>query len=477
MPSRQLRVEPVEVTGIDDHAVASALKEMLAEPSISDRDRSKIDPEPFRSIHSILRERFPRVQEALDCTTVNELSLLYHWPGQDSSLEPILLMSHLDVVPIESESIDQWTDKKAEARIDEDYVWGRGALDVKCGVVGILSAVEQLLAEGFQPQRTVYLALGHDEEVGGKFGNGAIAQQFEASGMQFAFVLDEGGAILQDIIPGVKQPVAFVGIAEKRCVELTITARGEGGHGSIPGRSAVLNLTECIRRMDQQPMPARMTDAAATLFDFLGPEMPLPQRTVAGNRSLFAPLLTYQLARSPSTNAIVRSTMNVTQISSHSASNQNPTEAFATVNARLLPGDSAETVRDHILRICEDMHTHDPASGRPVPAIGCEITHRSRGELVASTEDDAFGLLQTTIHQVFPDVTVAAGLTSVSTDSAWYYGVTSNVFRFIPMRVSETDVKRIHGIDERIGINNLGDIARFYVQLLRNATTERRLLR
>jgi carboxypeptidase PM20D1 len=430
-----------------------------------------VDPAPFLRIHEILRERFPRVHETLACDKVNDLSLLYRWTGKDESLEPILLMSHLDVVPIEEGTRDQWYDKVGKAQFDEQFVWGRGALDVKCGVVGILSAVEHLVTEGFQPQRTVYIAMGHDEEVGGEYGNGEMARRFADEGLRFSFVLDEGGAILSEIIPGVSAPVAFVGIAEKRYAECEIVAIGEGGHGSMPGRSAISNLAEAIRRIEQQPMPTRMTVATATLFDFVGPEMPLPLRTVVGNRGLLEPLLTWQLARGSTTSAVVRSTINVTQVSSNSVSNANPTQAYATLNIRLLPGDTIEDVQNHLNRITADLQSHDHRSGKNVAAIKFEWMPIARGDLVSPTDCDEFRQIQKSIHEVFPDVTVAAGLTSVSTDSSWYYGVTDKVYRFIPMRVAGTDVARIHGINERIGIENMGEIARFFAQLLRNTAT------
>ncbi len=366
---------------------------------------------------------------------------------------------------MEEDSRNQWSHLPETRTVADGFVWGRGALDVKCGVIGIMAAIELLAKDGFVPERTIYLAFGHDEEVGGQDGNAAIAKRFANQQVRLGFVLDEGGAILDGIVPGSPQPVALVAIAEKRPVHLTITAHGEGGHGSMPGRSAVVNLAEAIVRLERNPMPARLTQATEALFDYLGPEMPLLQRTILGNRWLFRHLIAWQFSRRPSTNAVVRSTINFTQLQTNSESNQNATIATATVNARLLPGDSIDRVIDHISSVTRELRLSD---GKP--AIECKVERTPQGEGIAPVDCPEFFTLQHTIHQVFPDVIVAPGLTSVSTDSSWYYAVTDKIYRFIPMRVNSEDVVRIHGLNERIAVDNLGEIVQFYAQLLRNSS-------
>jgi carboxypeptidase PM20D1 len=463
-PSRQLSVTPAESIDIDVDAVAEVLAEFLSVPSYSYDDRARMDRSQFRRLHEILEQRFPEAHRRLHVETINEMSLLYQWEGRDASRRPILLMSHLDVVPVERASRNKWVHPYDSGTIADGFAWGRGALDDKCGVIGIMAAVEHLVARGFIPERTVYFAFGHDEEVGGDDGNGAIAQHFAEHGVRFDFVHDEGGAILNGVIPGVPQPVAFIAIAEKTTAHLTLTARGEGGHVAMSGHSAILNLAEAIGRIEDHPLPIRMTGATESLLDFLGPEMPWPQRVVMGNRWLFGGLIGSRLARSPSTNAVVRSTLNITQLRTESAPNQNDTNAHAMLNARLLPGDTAEQVRDHVRSLVEDL-----VLCNGTPAIECQVMRSSAGEHVSPIDCAEFHALQRTIHEVFPDVVVAAGLTSVSTDASWYYGVTDKIYRFIPMRLKPDDVTRIHGINERIGIENMAEIVRFYVQLIRNS--------
>ncbi|KAA5541831.1 M20/M25/M40 family metallo-hydrolase [Roseiconus nitratireducens] len=469
LPSKQQRViAPDMKTGaMSPEQSAEILAEFLAVQSYSYHDRSKMDPDAFLRLHQILQDRFPNAHQSLQRETVSELSLLYRWQGTDESLDPILLMSHMDVVPVSEETASEWIHGYQTGEVADGYVWGRGALDVKSGVIAIMSAVEQLASDGFTPQRTVYLAFGHDEEIGGEQGNAVMAKRFADQGIRFAYILDEGGAILDGVVPGAPRPVAFVAIAEKAWADLEIVAHGEGGHGSMPGRSAVAQLSETIRRIENQPMPVRVTEATATLFRFLAPEMPLLQRTVLGNRWLFDGLIGWQFSRQPSTEGVVRSTMNVTQLFTRNPPNVTPAWAKATVNVRLLPGDTAEDARDHLLAITKDQQLHDGS-----PAIECTIRQDIKGQLVSSDECEEFATLQKTIHEVFPDVIVAAGLTSVSTDSSWYYGVTDKIYRFIPMRVRSEDMARIHGVNERLAVDNLAEIVRFYELLLRNSTAE-----
>ncbi len=209
---------------------------------------------------------------------------------------PILLLAHLDVVPAEDPAA--WTHPPFAGHVADGYVWGRGALDMKSAALGILEAVEQLVAEGFRPARTVYVAMGHDEEVGGAGGNAQIAARLAAEGAHPGFVLDEGGAVVEGLVPGVSLPVALVGIAEKGILNLRLSVLASGGHASMPPpQTAIGVLAAAIERLESRPMPARIDGAAGSLLDYLGPEMPLGSRAALANRWLFGPLVTRQLAQ------------------------------------------------------------------------------------------------------------------------------------------------------------------------------------
>lgn len=461
MRTRQLTPSSLPPVDIDSSALSQSLAEFLHVESYSYEDRSRMDLAQFQVLHGILERRFPEAHKKLERQVMNEMSLLYRWPGRDETLDPILLMSHLDVVPIEKK--EAW--ERENGTIADGFVWGRGALDVKCGVISIMAAIEHLVASGFTPDRTIYLAFGHDEELGGEEGNGAIARVLAGRGQRLAFVLDEGGAILEGIIPGISRPVAFVAIAEKSPATLKVTAEGDGGHGSIPGKNAIVNLSEAVRRIEANPMPARLTRPVELLFDALGPEMSLTARLVVRNRWLFGKLLCRKLAQARSTAATVRSTMNFTQLHTWSAMNQSPKLAEAIMSVRLLADETPETICAHVKRITGGIKL---SSGKP--AVSISVERWKNRQLVSPIECVEFERLEQTIHQVFPDVIVAPGLTAVSTDSPWYYGLTDKVYRFIPMRVGPEDVSRIHGVNERIAVENLTEIAMFYTQLIRNTS-------
>jgi carboxypeptidase PM20D1 len=241
--------------------------------------------------------------------TVGSHSLLYTWQGSDTSLNPILLIGHLDVVPVEASTERDWLHDPFGGGIADGFIWGRGAIDNKSAVLGTLEAVEMLLAEGFQPARTVYLAYGHDEEVGGAAGAGEIAALLKARGVELQMVLDEGGMIGNGILSGISAPVALVGIAEKGFATIEVSTRVPGGHSSLPARqSAIGILSAAVARVEQSPMAARLEGPTRELFDRIGPQLPTMQRAIFANLWLTAPLVLRRLEASPTTNAMVRTT-------------------------------------------------------------------------------------------------------------------------------------------------------------------------
>ncbi|HEX8852652.1 MAG TPA: M20/M25/M40 family metallo-hydrolase, partial [Pyrinomonadaceae bacterium] len=207
--TQQVTAEPVGRVPVDASAAAARLAQALRFQTISHEDPARFDREAFLSLHRFFEETYPRVHASLTRETVSDFSLLYTWQGRETALKPVVLMGHLDVVPVEEGTEERWREPPFEGRISEGFVWGRGALDDKAGVVGLLEAVEMLLGEGFRPRRTVYLAFGHDEEVGGR-GAARIAELLRARGVEPEFVLDEGGVLTKGVVPGVSAPVALV---------------------------------------------------------------------------------------------------------------------------------------------------------------------------------------------------------------------------------------------------------------------------
>jgi carboxypeptidase PM20D1 len=456
--SKQVRAEPVTDLAVDAQAAAGRLAGAIRFPTISHEGGAKVDDAAFRGLHQYLAQSFPRVHSSLRREVVAGYSLLYTWPGTNPQFPPILLMSHTDVVPVEPGTEKAWTHPPFSGRIVDGHVWGRGAMDDKAGVMGILEAVELLLAKGFRPERTVYLAFGHDEEVGGAKGAAVLAALLERRRVRPDFILDEGGIIAEGIVPGVKPPIALISTAEKGYVTVELVAEAEGGHSSMPPRTtAIGKLAEAVRRLEESPMPARIDGATRRSLEYLAPEMPFANRMFLANLWVFGPLALRQFGAEPASNARIRTTMAATVFQGGIKENVLPSRARAVVNFRILPGDTIEDVLRHVRK------TVGPSI--KVAVTGSFPTEPSPESDVRGPE---FGLLQRTIAQVFPGMLVSPNLLSGGTDTKHYRKLTRNVYRFVPARVRENDLARIHGTNERIAVENYGEAVRFYAQLLRN---------
>ncbi len=246
--SRQIDVRPIERIVLDEDRAIRHLSQALQFETVSHRDPARFDADAFLALRTFLARTFPKTHAALTTEIIGGHSLLFEWAGSDADAKPILLMAHLDVVPVEPGTEDQWTHPPFAGRIADGFVWGRGALDIKSGVMACLEAVELLVADGFEPARTVYLAFGHDEEVGGMRGAAQIAATLKERGAELLYVLDEGGAITDGIVEGVTQPVAIVAVAEKGFVSVELMVEHEGGHSSMPPISRNIAPTATCQR-------------------------------------------------------------------------------------------------------------------------------------------------------------------------------------------------------------------------------------
>src|SRR5918992_1465112 len=325
---RTLRFRSVQpaVERAPEAAIPEGAAERLAGavriPTISHEDPSAFDAGAFQALHAYLAAQFPRVHSQLRRETVGTHSLLYTWQGSDSSLKPILLMGHLDVVPVEPGTEGKWHEQPFGGRIVDGFVWGRGTIDNKLTVLGTIEAAEMLLGEGFRPARTVYLAYGHDEEVGGVNGAREIAALLARRGVQLEMVLDEGGVIGHGVFPGISAPTALVGIAEKGYASVELTTRAAGGHSSLPPRqSAIGILSAAIARLEANPMPARLERPTRQLFERIGPQFPFAQRAVFANLWATRPLVMRKLEDSPTTDAMIRTTTAATIFQAGTKSN------------------------------------------------------------------------------------------------------------------------------------------------------------
>lgn len=440
-------------------ALARARAERLAGairfPTVSHQDPEEFDPRAFADLRRYLEQTFPHVHAQLEHERVAGHSLLFRWPGSDPSRRPYLLMAHQDVVPVIPGTETDWDEPPFGGVISGGYIWGRGALDDKFGVVAILDAVESLLAEGFQPSRDVYLAFGHDEELGGVEGATAIAQLLADRGVALEYVLDEGGAVIDGWIPGLDRQVALIGIAEKGYLNLELTVRAAGGHSSAPPPSTAIGiLSRAVNRLEAHPFPIDPAYLGMTFREYLAPYMPFEMRILASNLWLFAPLL----ASSPQLNAMLRTTTAVTMFNAGVKANVLPIEATAVVNFRILPGETIDSVTEHVIGIIDDPRVS-------VAALGASAGNPSP---VSDTTSASFATLVRTVHQTLgDDVIVAPYLVFGGTDSKHFAELTHNVYRFNPF-VAEADLlERFHGTNERIGVNVYAGVVSFYARLIR----------
>ncbi len=461
----QVETTIIPSIAIDEDQVSQHLAEAIRFQTVFYDDPADNDWSQFQGLHQWLEQTYPSVSRDLSRETVNEHSLLYVWEGVDPALDPVLFLAHLDVVPVQQESERDWTESPFAGVVSNGYVWGRGALDMKAILVGIMEAVEQHLTEGHQPRRSIIIVFGHDEEVGGQNGAVKVTELLRSRGVQFEWVIDEGSAIVEGVVPGLDVPVALLGVAEKGYLTLEIVAQGGGGHSSMPpAETAVTRLAEAISTLQRNRFVGGIDGIASEMFATLGPHLPLTTRVALANRWLFGRFLDNRLSESPTMNAILRTTSVATMLAGSPKDNVLPTSATATVNVRIHPRDTVETVLTNINELFED----DPTvSVRFDPSSGFSTDPSS----ISSRDSEGYKLIERTVRQVFPRAIVSPYLVIAATDSRHFAGLAEDTYRFGPMAFAPEDLERPHGTDERIGTSAFANVVRFYYELIRNLET------
>jgi len=450
---------PVEIV-VDRDAAAARLAGAIRFRTVSFEESEKVDRTAFDALHAYLEQAYPATHAALSREVVNGSSLLFTWRGSEMTLDPVVLMGHLDVVPVVPGTEGQWSHPPFGGDIADGFVWGRGAVDDKSSVIAVLEAVEKLASEGYRPRRTTYLAFGHDEEVGGPEGAAKIADALSARGVtRFAFVTDEGGVVGQGLVPGIDKPTALIGIAEKGYLNLRLTVSGEGGHSSTPPADTNVGiLSRAVAVLEETPFPARLDGAARDMFDYLGPEMSYGLRLAFANLWLTRPIVERRMLRNPQSAALLRTTTAATMLSAGVKPNLLAPLASAVVNFRIKPGETMETVKTFVRRVVNDerVKIESVGNGRdPSP--------------VSDTTSPAFNVMTKTIRQVLgSDIVVSPMLVVGGTDAKYYSQRSPNVFRFLPAVITQEDFRRFHGTNERLSIDSLATSVRYFYQLVRN---------
>lgn len=448
--SVQMRVAARPAPEITDSALQH-FKEAIAFKTISFGDRSRFDSTQFLGFRNFLERAYPGFHEQATREIINGYTLLYTWKGKNPSLKPIVLMAHQDVVPIEEGTESLWTVNPFAGEIKEDFIWGRGTTDDKINLISLLEAAEKLIRNKFQPEQTIYFSFGHDEEVGGT-GAIAVAKLLKERGVEAEFVMDEGGIITTNQIPGITKPVALIGTSEKGFLSILLSVEKAGGHSSMPARETAIDiLTSAIVRLRANPFEARFSESMSGFIESLGPEMPFVQRLAFANPWLFRGMIVGIYESSAGGNAMVRTTVAPTILQAGMKDNVIPTLATATINFRLLPGDKVEAVINKVKEIiADDRITINVFGGF------------SEASAVTPMNSTGYKQIEKAIKTSYADLLTSPFLMIGATDSRYFGEVSPNIIKFSPM----IDPIGFHGIDERVSLESFKTALWFYEQLL-----------
>jgi len=419
----------------------------IAEPGVA-------NPEPFRTLQRTMDEIFPHLSKTVEKVLFPAGSLLYRWKGKNPAAAPLVFMAHQDVVPAPAEG---WKRPPFSGVYEEGEVHGRGTFDTKGTLFAFFQAAEELIAEGYQPASDIYFASSCDEEIMGE-GARQTVQWLKAKGIHPSLVLDEGGAIVDGVLPTVSTPMALLGVLEKGYVDLRIIARSHGGHSSTPPKNTpIARLSGFVVELEHHsPMKAKMIPEVEHLFAAAAPSMGFGFRFLFGNLWLFRPLVTWLLPKINSYGrALMSTTVAFTRIQGSEANNVIPSEATLVVNMRPHPIQDAEASITVIKNVAK---RYD---------LEVEVIHKSSCSPVVDAHSPAFKKLVESIHAVFPDVLVSPYVILGGTDARHYQEICNATVRFSPVRVTNEDLKKMHGLNESIGIDTLAEAVGFYRHLMK----------
>ena len=440
------------------------LSKAIQIPTICNVDESVVDWSKFDEFHAFLKETYPLVHEKLDLEIVSTRSLLYRWKSAHPEKEPIALLAHQDVVPVTPGTEADWEYPPFSGEVADGYVWGRGAIDMKNHLIGVMEAVETLLEEGYVPERDVYLCFGHNEEVmaeGDLCGANVMMEWFKERGIKLDSVIDEGGAILEvkvdKIIDG---HLAGVGLAEKGHVDFEISVNAKGGHSSQPPKhSALGKLSKILCSLENHQFKAELTPQLCSLFNEIGKNTTYPVRCVMSNFPVLKPLLTKVCSEIPPVASMMRTTTAVTMANGSPAPNVLPQKASAVVNFRIMPGQTVEDVEKHIRKYAG-------------PKAEVKMLAGKNPSKISPTDSRAFKAIEKICKGMDPKAIVAPYLVMGGTDSRQYEDVCDNIYRYSPYLMTTGLLLTTHGTNERIPVSSLEDGVAFFKRYIRELTCD-----
>ena len=450
-PKAQPAVSDEAVT-FDKDAAVDALAQLVRCKTVSYNDHSLEDDSQFEKLISLLPKLYPHVFQACTFDQLPDRALLFRWPGKIPG-DPAVLMAHYDVVPVNEEN---WEKPPFEAIIENGVMWGRGTLDTKATFNGVLSAANALIAQGFIPEHDVYFAFSGGEEVNGK-GAPNIVSWFEAQGITPSMVVDEGGAVVEHVFPGVKDPCGLIGIAEKGMLNAEFRTVSAGGHASAPKpHTPVGVLAKACTRVEGHPFQMHLTKPVAEMFDTLGRHSSFLYRMIFANLWCFSWVLDL-LAKSSGgeMNALLRTTVAFTQMEGSSARNVIPPEAKMVANMRLNPADSVDGALAYLRKTVND---------DTVEITALESFEPSR---ISQTGCEGWNKVASAVAETWPGCIVSPYLMVQCSDSRHYGRISDKVYRFSAMDMTAVERATIHGNNERIRLESICRATEFYIRLMK----------
>ncbi|MDR1620153.1 MAG: M20/M25/M40 family metallo-hydrolase [Clostridiales bacterium] len=453
IPKKGQRVEggnaaPVE---FDAERAVTSLQRMVQLPTVSNYDKSKVDPAPFEAFRALLKELYPLVHKYATLERIGDGGVLYCLKGKTDDA-PTVFMAHYDVVPAHEE---QWQNPPFCGKRKDGELWGRGTLDTKGTLCAALEAAETLLQDGFVPARDIFFSFAADEEVAGDDAP-SIVDALRARNIRPALVLDEGGAVVDGVFPGVTERCALIGTGEKGMMNVELLFESAGGHASAPPpHSPVGVLAQAVNRVEGRPFPAHLTKPAAEMFDTLGRHSTFVYRLIFANLWCFKGLLSSICKKSGGElNALMRTTCAFTAMRGSGAYNVLPPVASVGANLRLCPPDNIDSAKAYLKSVINN------------DAIKLRVFGASNPSPCADTKSEGYARVKTAIEQTWQDAIVSPYMMVACSDSRHFCKISDTVLRFSAMVLSGDDRKRIHGNDERIEEAKLKEAVAFYMRVI-----------
>ena len=435
---------------VNTDLAAENLSKMIRCKTVSNKDEAKVDKSEFEKFRSLLEELYPSVYARSEKEDIAG-GLLFRIKGKSSS-SPSVLMAHFDVVPVDAE---KWSADPFSGEKRDGFLWGRGTLDTKCSLFGIMESAEALLDAGFVPENDIYLSFGCNEEIAGDCAP-SIVKTLKERGISPAFVLDEGGTILSSSSQYFPHDIAVVGIAEKGPMDVELTVKGESGHSSQPPvHTAVGMLAKDISKIENRQFPMKMNYAVRAMFKAIAPHTPYVGKLILGNLWCFSPLIKAFCKRNKTAAALFRTSMAFTQLEGSKGANVLPAEAKAIVNIRLSEGETPASAIEHMRKAAND------------PELSFRIVNYSNPTPCAKASGKYWDAIADSIDRNFTNTVVSPYLMMGGTDSRFFNEIASEIYKFAPTLTGGGLLKTIHSNDERIRIDNIEPLIGFYTNLMK----------